>query len=80
MMKRAWFRSDHNPAGAMDRNAFGFLTLVILGLCYLVYISKNETQSDRPSYTIGVYNGLVQREMNVASKRDWYPPWLSTLV
>ena len=43
----------------MDRIAFGFLTLIILGFmtfvipgCYLVYLSKNETQSD--------YNGLVQ--------------------
>ena len=64
----------------MERKAFVFLTLVILGLGYLIYISKNETRADRPSYTIEVYNGLVQREMNVASKRDWYPPWLSTLV
>ena len=54
----------------MERKAFGFLTLVILGLGYLIYISKNETRADRPSYTIDVYNGLVQREMNVASKRD----------
>jgi len=54
----------------MDRNLFGFLTLIILGLCYLVYISKNETQPNQPSYTIGVYNGLVQREMNTATLLD----------
>ena len=52
----------------MERNAFGFLTLLILGMCYLVYISKNETHSERPSYTVSVYNGLVQREMSTASK------------
>ena len=50
------------------RNAFGFLTLLILGMCYLVYISKYETHSERPSCTVNVYNGLVQREMSTASK------------
>ena len=52
----------------MERNTFGFLTLLVLGMCYLVYISKNETTTERPSYTVSVYNGLVQREIETASK------------
>merc|ERR1711935_1063918 len=51
----------------MNRNAYGFFTIVIMCLCYLVYTSKNETQS---SYTVDVYNGLVQREMNAANLLD----------
>ena len=50
----------------MDRNAFAFATLLILGGCYLAYITKSGTR--QISYTVGIYDASVQREMNQASK------------
>ena len=35
----------------MDRNSFAFATMLVLGFCYLIYISANSKQ--QISYTVG---------------------------
>ena len=35
----------------MDRNSFAFATMLVLGLCYLFYITANSKQ--QISYTVG---------------------------
>ena len=42
--------------------------ILIVGIWSLVYISKNETHSERPSYTVSVDNDLIQRERETDSK------------
>ena len=42
--------------------------ILIVGIWSLVYISKNETNSERPSHTVSVDNDLIQRERETDSK------------